>query len=112
MFEGLNDILASTGNYKNYRRLLGTIDLPALPYLGSYLLHKRFNYEIAVFLRDLTFIEVKFVLENSLKFQDGNKDLRTNGHVNFEKMSMLSSVFSHVQRFQTQPYNFVEIPGT
>jgi hypothetical protein len=108
MFLSLNDFVNSTKNYQHYRKELKNAKPPLIPYMGNYRLIKICLF-LAVYLRDLTFIE------------DGNKNLRSNGMVNFEKMSMLSKVFSEgifsilsfflilVAELQKHSYNFVEV---
>ena len=84
MFMQLNDFVNSSKNYQHYRKELKLAKPPLIPYMGIYTLFYIgiLILKIAVYLRDLTFIE------------DGNKNFRVNGMVNFEKMSMLSKVFS------------------
>jgi small GTP-binding protein len=53
---------------------------------------------MAVFLKDLTFIE------------DGNKNFRSDNTVNFEKMTMLAAVFSKIHHYQQHPFAFEPDP--
>ncbi|PRP87676.1 Ras guanine nucleotide exchange factor Q [Planoprotostelium fungivorum] len=80
-FSELSEIVGTVGNFKKYRRLMKTIELPAIPY-------------IAVTLKDLTFIE------------DGNKTWTENNMVNFAKMTMLASAFEEVAKCQKVEYSF------
>ena len=54
MFEAVNTMMQTSGNYKTYRKEIASAKYPCLPYF-------------AVFLRDLTFIEVTEITENIMK---------------------------------------------
>lgn len=88
MGTSLNEFINTTHNHRTYRaaykKAFHSPNVPVIPYL-------------AVNLRDLTFIE------------DGNQDFRPNGMVNFEKMSMLSKVFSEIHECQRRPFRFQKI---
>eukprot|EP00026_Physarum_polycephalum_P003905 Phypoly_transcript_03922.p1 GENE.Phypoly_transcript_03922~~Phypoly_transcript_03922.p1 ORF type:complete len:658 (+),score=80.30 Phypoly_transcript_03922:101-2074(+) len=83
-FENLTKLTSSSSNYTHYREALATKELP-------------FSPNLAVHLRDLTFIE------------DGNEDTIGDGLVNFTKMHMLGAVFEEIYRLQSARYHFKEI---
>lgn len=82
-FEQLSKVTSSSQNYVHYREALAAKELPFAP-------------NLAVHLRDLTFIE------------DGNEDT-VDGLINFTKMHMLGAVFDEIHRLQTTRYHFKEI---
>lgn len=82
-FDQLSKVTSASQNYVHYREALATKELPFAP-------------NLAVHLRDLTFIE------------DGNEDT-IGGLINFSKMHMLGAVFEEIHRLQTTPYHFKEI---
>jgi len=82
-FENLTRLTSSSQNYAHYREALAGKELPFAP-------------NLAVHLRDLTFIE------------DGNEDT-VDGLINFGKMHMLGAVFDEIHRLQTTRYHFKEI---
>eukprot|EP01117_Protostelium_nocturnum_P002414 TRINITY_DN130_c0_g3_i1.p1 TRINITY_DN130_c0_g3~~TRINITY_DN130_c0_g3_i1.p1 ORF type:complete len:1171 (+),score=382.86 TRINITY_DN130_c0_g3_i1:179-3514(+) len=84
-FDILTEYISSIGNFRKYRRAFKIAQKPAVPY-------------IAVILKDLTFIE------------DGNQNFRTDGMVNFEKMTMLAKAFAQVQNYQQEEYIYVDSP--
>lgn len=83
-FENLTRLTSSSQNYLHYREALAQRELP-------------FSPNLAVHLRDLTFIE------------DGNEDTVNDGLINFTKMQMLAQVFEEVHRLQSTRYHFKEI---
>ncbi|GAM21916.1 hypothetical protein SAMD00019534_050910 [Acytostelium subglobosum LB1] len=85
LYEQLLKETTATQNYSNYRRSLAThSNYPCMPCL-------------AVYLRDLTFIE------------DGNSDYLENGFINFTKMKMISKVLKEIYRYQLAPYHFLKV---
>ncbi len=111
-FEQIGTLMESSGNYKKYREEFASISPPAIPYFGmiylidSYptfaiehpliypLIASIYIITIAVYLRDLTFIE------------DGNQNYISEGIVNFQKMKMLAKALSELQRYQRRPFSF------
>jgi len=77
--------LDSNRNFNKYRSMLATVVPPCVPFIG-------------VFLSTLQFI------------QDGNKDLISEGIVNFKKRQMASEVISDIKRWQAHSYNFQVVP--
>jgi len=82
-FEQLTKVTSSSQNYAHYREALAAKESPFAP-------------NLAVHLRDLTFIE------------DGNEDI-LDGLINFSKMHMIGAVFEEIHRLQSTPYHFKEI---
>jgi son of sevenless-like protein len=75
-FDEIMLLANSAQNYKSYREALKSATLPTLPYL-------------ALFLRDLTFIE------------DGNSNhMVVESEINFHKMRMLAKVFKSITHYQ------------
>lgn len=83
-FENLTKLTSASQNYLHYREALSHKELP-------------FSPNLAVHLRDLTFIE------------DGNEDTVNDNLINFTKMHMLGHVFEEIHRMQTARYHFKEI---
>jgi len=71
-------------NYKNYREALKNAQPPILPFQAVYMTH-------------ITFIEE---IPNTME----------NGMVNFEKMHILASVLTEIQRHQETPYQLIKVP--
>lgn len=86
-FERLQRLIDNRKNYNNYRTVLKDSPLPAFPYVG-------------LSLKDLTFIE-----DGNENYTDDKKQV-----INWQKMRMISDVFSNMQRFQQHPYEFEEKP--
>mmetsp|Transcript_19709 Transcript_19709/g.50031 ORF Transcript_19709/g.50031 Transcript_19709/m.50031 type:complete len:633 (-) Transcript_19709:72-1970(-) len=84
-WEKLSEEISPASNFSNYRNTIKFCEPPAIPY-------------IAIFLKDLTFIE------------DGNPDYLAQNLINFEKMRMISKVFQDIQRFQEVQYCLKEVP--
>jgi hypothetical protein len=86
-FDEIMLLAQSSQNYKNYREALRAATVPVLPYL-------------ALFLRDLTFIE------------DGNSNhMGVETEINFLKMRLLSKVFKSVTHYQqAASYMFTPVP--
>lgn len=83
-FEQLSRVTGHSQNYLHYREALAAKELPFAP-------------NLAVHLRDLTFIE------------DGNEDTVEGGLINFAKMHMLGAVFEEIHRLQSTHFHFKEI---
>ena len=83
LFQKLQSLIDNRKNYNNYRMVLKDAPLPCFPYVG-------------LALKDLTFIE-----DGNENFLDPAKQV-----INWQKMSMIASVFRDVQRFQQSPYDF------
>ncbi|KAF5381236.1 hypothetical protein D9757_007853 [Collybiopsis confluens] len=77
--------LDSNKNFLKYRSMLASVVPPCVPFIG-------------VFLSTLQFI------------QDGNKDLLSDGMVNFKKRQMASEVISDIKRWQAHSYNLQIVP--
>jgi len=86
-FDEIMKLTHSSQNYKNYREALKAATVPVLPYL-------------ALFLRDLTFIE------------DGNSNhMVAQTEINFLKMRMLAKVFKSITHYQqAASYIFTPVP--
>ncbi|KAK2459678.1 hypothetical protein APHAL10511_008323 [Amanita phalloides] len=84
-FAACEATIATKGNFKEYRRVMQTVNPPCVPFIG-------------VFLSTLQFI------------QDGNPDILPGGLVNFRKRQMLSEVIGDIRRWQTQPFNLAPVP--
>eukprot|EP01130_Rhizamoeba_saxonica_P017236 TRINITY_DN8273_c0_g1_i1.p1 TRINITY_DN8273_c0_g1~~TRINITY_DN8273_c0_g1_i1.p1 ORF type:complete len:1053 (-),score=242.44 TRINITY_DN8273_c0_g1_i1:20-3178(-) len=82
--EELKVLVARTNNYSYARQVLHTCSPPCIPYLGMY-------------LTDLTFIE------------EGHKDNTKDGLINWLKRHQISEVIEEINRYQTTPYNLVEV---
>ncbi|KAJ3888721.1 ras guanine nucleotide exchange factor domain-containing protein [Lentinula edodes] len=78
--------LDSNRNFNKYRSMLASVVPPCVPFIG-------------VFLSTLQFI------------QDGNKDLLSDGVVNFKKRQMASEVISDIKRWQAHTYNLQVVPA-
>ena len=86
-FERLQRLIDNRKNYNNYRTVLKGCSRPAFPYVG-------------LMLKDLTFIE-----DGNDNFLDKEKKI-----INWQKMRMISDVFSSMQTFQQHPYDFEKQP--
>jgi son of sevenless-like protein len=75
----------SKNHFKEYRRMMQTVNPPCVPFIG-------------VFLTDLQFIH------------DGNPDNLPGGLINFRKRLMLSEVIGNIKRWQAQPFNLASVP--
>ncbi|KAG8862412.1 hypothetical protein FRB96_001482 [Tulasnella sp. 330] len=80
--------LDSGKNFTGYRQLLATVNPPCIPFLG-------------VYLTVLTFI------------QDGNKDVlvKEGNLINFNKRQKAAEVIREIKKYQSKPYNLLEIPS-
>src|SRR3989338_4751682 len=81
--EELERLMDHRQNYKTYRETIKNAPRPCLPYFG-------------IFLRDITFIDV------------GNEPLLPNGFVNFDRMSLISTLVQDFQSFQV-PYPLIPV---
>jgi son of sevenless-like protein len=79
-FKRMDDLLQSTGSYKQYRELLHSVSPPLLPYMG-------------VYLTDLTFIE------------DATPDMFDN-KINFQKRIQAEEILLEVEQYQQTRYGF------
>jgi len=84
-FAACEATIDSKGNFKEYRRVMQTVNPPCVPFIG-------------VFLSTLQFI------------QDGNPDMLPGGLINFRKRHMLSEVIGDIKRWQAQPFNLAPVP--
>lgn len=84
--DSMNQLMTSSRNFNEYRDLLSSVQLPAVPFFG-------------VYLTDLTFTE------------DGNPDFLQNDFrvINFAKRAKAASTIENIRQFQRMPYNFEEI---
>ncbi|KAG0005470.1 hypothetical protein BGZ65_011042 [Modicella reniformis] len=78
-FKELEHLMSSERSFFEYRQALKTQKLPCIPYLG-------------VHLADL------------LSISEGNRDLRPDGTVHWQKICLLTEVISTVMQFQSTPY--------
>jgi hypothetical protein len=92
------DTSQNSRNYRNEFKRVKDAGEVVLPHIGIIEAVALTNYMEAIYLKDLTFIE------------DGNKNFLPNDMVNFEKMSMLSKVFSEVAELQKKSYHFIAVP--
>lgn len=94
--------LDSNRNFNKYRVMLASVVPPCVPFIGAFNWSLRVGFcthpLLGVFLSTLQFI------------QDGNKDLLSDGMVNFKKRQMASEVISDIKRWQAHSYNFQVVP--
>eukprot|EP01105_Mastigella_eilhardi_P024233 TRINITY_DN628_c0_g1_i2.p1 TRINITY_DN628_c0_g1~~TRINITY_DN628_c0_g1_i2.p1 ORF type:complete len:147 (-),score=60.55 TRINITY_DN628_c0_g1_i2:50-490(-) len=86
LFAELSEFTSTDGNYAEYRAQLQRAQPPILPY-------------VALFLRDLVFIE------------DGNPLYVHDTAVNLGKLSKLAPIFNTFIQVRQNPYRFTEIPA-
>ncbi|EGC30334.1 hypothetical protein DICPUDRAFT_157929 [Dictyostelium purpureum] len=84
-FRHLNSLMAPKFNFKVYRDVLHTKNLPCLPFLG-------------VYLTDLTFLE------------EGSFDQSESGLINMVKRSQISNIVQEIQQYQQLSYCFTPVP--
>ncbi|KAM6494104.1 Ras guanine nucleotide exchange factor domain containing protein [Amanita muscaria] len=84
-FAACEATIDSKGHFREYRRMMQTVNPPCVPFIG-------------VFLTDLQFIH------------DGNPDTLPGGLINFRKRHMLSEVIGNIKRWQAQPFNLATVP--
>eukprot|EP01137_Pigoraptor_chileana_P014293 Opistho-2@68754 len=85
-FEELAALTSNTNNYRDYRKLISSINPPCIPYIGIY-------------MTDLTFI------------RDGNPNLLPNTElINFTKRRMISAVLIEMLQYQQTPYHLADVP--
>jgi len=82
-FQQLTLVTSERQNYLSYRKLMSNPTYPCLPFM-------------AVYLRDLTFIEE-------------NQTILESGFINFDKMKMIAKVLIEIQRYQSVPYHLKKI---
>lgn len=86
IFRELEMLVSPESNFENLRCKLLEINPPCVPWIGLY-------------LRDLTMVE------------DGQPNLQKGSKlINFDKFRKLSAVVKYIQVYQTQYYNFAEVP--
>ncbi|KAF9170438.1 hypothetical protein BGX20_008970, partial [Mortierella sp. AD010] len=78
-FKELEHLMSSERSFFEYRQALKVQKLPCIPYLG-------------VHLGDL------------LSISEGNRDLRQDGTIHWQKFCLLTDVISMVMQFQSEPY--------
>ncbi|KAI9190231.1 hypothetical protein H9P43_001664 [Blastocladiella emersonii ATCC 22665] len=87
-FTKLSDVVSTSGQYLNYRRMIKAVHPPCIPFLG-------------VFITDLTFIE------------DGNPDYLPENHlINFEKRRKVAAIIEEITRWQRScRYHLYPVPA-
>lgn len=101
--------LDSNRNFNKYRSMLASVVPPCVPFIGKF-----FSNNFLPSLASCTKPPVTLtgVFLSTLQFiQDGNKDLLSDGVVNFKKRQMASEVISDIKRWQAHTYNLQVVPA-
>eukprot|EP00007_Cunea_sp_BSH-02190019_P007766 CAMPEP_0174239598 /NCGR_PEP_ID=MMETSP0417-20130205/15360_1 /TAXON_ID=242541 /ORGANISM="Mayorella sp, Strain BSH-02190019" /LENGTH=1141 /DNA_ID=CAMNT_0015318559 /DNA_START=130 /DNA_END=3555 /DNA_ORIENTATION=- len=83
LFDTLEEAMSHKSSYKNYRKLLHSVNPPCIPYLG-------------VYLTDLTFLD------------DGNPDT-IDGLINFMKRQKIAEVIGEIRQYQFAEYENITL---
>jgi len=84
--EELKSLMKSDVGYKDYRKAVGSTAPPLIPFIG-------------IMLSDL------------VKVEEGSKDTKANGHINFAKRKQVAEQLQRLQLYQQQPYNLEVVPA-